>query len=156
MRVSDLTFFIYNSQFGQITIASNGKQITSVSLGAKKMSGTFTPTKLTNECSTQILQFLSGDRKRFNIPILLQGTEFEKEVWRGLFKTGYGCTVTPMQLAHLIGKDNTYRNIPKAAYANKHSILIPDHRLLPASKFEKPSQESKVRMALRKIESKFL
>lgn len=156
MKVCDLTFFVYNSKFGQITIASNKKQITAVALGAKRMSGSFEPTAVTNECSTQILQYLSGERKRFNVPILLQGSDFEKKVWKELFKTGYGCTVTPTQIAHLIGEDDAYRNVSRAAHANKHSILIPDHRLVPASKIEKPTTASKVRLALRHLEASYI
>ena len=150
-----MTYYIYNTQFGALTISSDNQSITGLCLRATRMSGTFKPTQVTNVCSTQILQYFSGLRRKFSVPIKLQGTEFEKEVWRALYNTEYGQTVTPSVLAKIIGKEGTHRNITKAAHNNKIAIIIPDHRLVPASNFEKPCKASKQRLAIRKIEEKF-
>ncbi len=154
-KIIDLTYYIYNTQFGPITISSDNQHITGVFLGATSMSGTFKPTKVTNECSTQLLQYFSGLRQKFNVKIKLQGTEFEKEVWRALYDTNFGQVITPTELAEKIGREGSHRNITRAAHANNISVIIPDHRLLPASKFEKPTPESKRRAAIRKIEQRF-
>ena len=154
-KIIDLTYYIYNTQFGPITISSDNQNITGVFLGATSMSGTFKPTKVTNECSTQLLQYLSGLRQKFSVKVKLQGTEFEKSVWRALVDTEFGKTITPSELASKIGREGSHRNITRAAHANKIAIIIPDHRLVPASKFENPTQQSKQRAAIRKIEKKF-
>lgn len=154
MKITDLTYYVYNTQFGQVTIGSNGEAITGVTLGVQLMSGKRTPTKLTNDCSTQILQYFSGMRRSFDVPICVQGTDFEKRVAEALTKTHFGQTITPLELARAIGDESTYRNVSKAAHANKIAILVPDHRLVPASKFEKPSNRTKMNAALRNLEAK--
>ena len=153
--MSELTYYIYNTQFGPVTIAGNTRQVTSLTLGAVELSGTCKPTKITNATSTQLLQYFAGKRKEFTVPLFLQGTEFEKQVWHALFKTGYAQTVTPTEIADSIGKPNSSRKVTSAAHANKIAIIIPNHRLLPASNFEKPSPASKQRAAIRLLEQKF-
>ena len=154
-KITDMTYYVYNTQFGALTISGDNQSITGLYLGATTMSGTFKPTQITNECSTQILQYFSGLRKKFDLRIKLQGTEFEKRVWRALYDTEYGQTITPSELATIIEKEGSYRNITKAAHNNKIAIIIPDHRLIPISKFENPTKASKQRLAIRKIEEKF-
>ncbi len=156
MKIGDLTYFIYNTQFGQVTIGSNSEQITQLHLGVKELSGQFKATKITNECSTQLLQYLSGRRKNFTLPIHIQGSEFEKKVWLGLMQVEYGKTITPEQLAEAINLKNSYRNIGKAVKNNKLEILIPTHRLVLKSGFEKPTLKAKQDSALRHLENKFI
>lgn len=152
MKITDLTYYVYNTQFGQITIGSNGEAITAVALGVTLMSGKRTPTKLTNDCSTEILQYFSGLRHKFDLPLAFSGSEFENSVFAALTKVPFGTTITPQQLAKKMGCEAAYRNVTRAARANKIAILVPDHRLLPASKFEKPNNRTKINAALRKLE----
>ena len=154
--MSELTYYIYNTQFGPVTIAGNTRQITALALGAVELSGTCKATKVTNDCSTQLLQYFAGKRQEFTIPLLLQGTEFEKQVWRALFKTKYAQTVTPTEIATAIGKPESHKKVTSAAHSNKIAIIIPNHRLVPASNFEKPSLTSKQRAAIRLLEQKFI
>ena len=154
--MSELTYYIYNTQFGPVTIAGNTRKITALTLGAVELSGTCKATKVTNDCSTQLLQYFAGKRQKFTVPLHLQGTEFEKQVWQALFETEYGKTVTPTEIATAIGKPSACRKVTKAAHANKIPIIIPNHRLVPASNFEKPTPASKQRAAIRLLEQKFI
>ena len=155
MALKDLTYYIYNTPFGQVTIGSNGDAVTALSLEACQFSGCLKPNEVTNACSTQILEFLSGRRVNFDIPIVLSGTEFQIKVWQALQKIPYGEICSPSQLAKMIGNESSYRKVPIAAHANKIAILIPNHRLVPTSRFEKPSREERIRLALRNIEKKY-
>lgn len=154
-KISDLTYYIYNTQFGQLTIGSNGEAITALALGVQLMSGKRTPTELTNKCSTEILQYFSGLRHKFDLPLAQPGSEFEQKVFAELQKIPFGETITPRELAKRIGAEDAYRNISKAAHSNKIAIIVPDHRLVPASNFEKPNKRSKNNAALRQLEAKF-
>ena len=154
MALKDLTYYIYNTPFGQVTIGSDGSAITALSIGAKKFSGHFAPSTLTNTCSTQVLEYLCGKRTSFDVPIRLNGSDFQIKVWKALQNVLYGEVITPQQLAKMIGKESSFRRIPVAAHANKISIIVPNHRLVPASNFEKPSLAEKMRHALRTIEKK--
>ena len=155
MKIGNLTYFIYNTQFGQITIGSNSAEITQVYLGVRELSGKQEACAITNECSTQLLQYFAGKRKNFTLALHLQGTEFEKKVWLGLLDVPYGRTITPKELAKKIGCESAYRNIGKAVTKNRIEVLIPTHRLVLKSGFEKPSAKAKRDLALRRLENKF-
>ncbi len=156
MPLRDLTYYIYNTPFGQITIGSNGNSITELYLGARVLSGTYKPTRLKNVCSTEILEYLSGRRTTFDIEINPAGSAFQQEVWKALRRVNFGETITPRSLAKMIDKESSYRRIPLAAHNCPISIIIPNHRLVPASKFEKPDRDEKMRVALRNLEAKYL
>ncbi|VAW68320.1 Methylated-DNA--protein-cysteine methyltransferase, partial [hydrothermal vent metagenome] len=47
----------------------------------------------------QIGEYLGGERKEFDLPVLMVGTEFQKGVWNALMKVPYGSTSTYLQLA---------------------------------------------------------
>lgn len=156
MALRDLTYYIYNTPFGQITIGSNGNSITELYLGPRALSGTYKPTRSTNVCSTEILEYLSGRRTTFDIEINPAGSAFQQEVWKALRSVNFGETITPRSLAKMIDKESSYRRIPLAAHNCPISIIIPNHRLVPASKFEKPDRGEKMRVALRNLEAKYL
>ena len=42
----------------------------------------------------QLDEFFAGNRREFDVPLLLSGTPFQKSVWRELLKIPYGQTVS--------------------------------------------------------------
>lgn len=153
MALGKLNFYIYHTPFGCLTIGADEVGICDVLFGDVQLSGTYVSTHFTNDASTQIMQYFAKKRTSFDVPLSLKGSPFQIQVWNALRKIPYGEVATPTQLGRMIGAEKSYKQIPKAAYTNRVKIIIPDHRLRPASKFEKPNCQSKVREALRKIEA---
>lgn len=60
----------------------------------------------------------------------LEGTEFQKKVWRELFKIPPGQTVTYRQLAARIGRPQAVRAVANAVGANPCAPIIPCHRVV--------------------------
>lgn len=87
-------------------------------------------TELLQETRVQIQGYFEGDRKEFDIPLLLVGSEFQKRVWRGLLKVPYGRTASYLQLAKDIGNEKAVRAVASANGANSMSIIIPCHRII--------------------------
>lgn len=152
MSLGNLNYYIYHTPFGSLTIGADEVGVCDVVFGEKRLSGTFESNAHTNAASTQLMQYFAKKRIAFDVPLSLKGTKFQVRVWRALMKIPYGKVVTPTELGALIGDEKTYKQIPKAAHLSRIKILVPDHRLKPASGFEKPCLEAKVREALRKIE----
>ena len=48
--------------------------------------------EILEEIRNQIDEYLGGERKKFDIPLLLVGTDFQKNVWNALMKVPYGVT----------------------------------------------------------------
>ncbi len=78
----------------------------------------------------QLDEYLTGDRKKFNIPLLMVGTDFQKTVWQALLKIPYGSTATYLQLAKNINNDKAIRAAASANGANAIGIIIPCHRII--------------------------
>ena len=78
----------------------------------------------------QLDEYFKGTRSKFDIPLLMVGTEFQKSVWDGLIKVPYGTTSTYLQLAKTIGNAQAVRAVATANGANAISIIVPCHRII--------------------------
>lgn len=65
-----------------------------------------------------------------DFPVDLNGTDFQKEVWRGLQSIPFGSTTTYQKLATQIGRPTSVRAVANACGANPLAVLIPCHRVL--------------------------
>ncbi|MFW6118029.1 MAG: methylated-DNA--[protein]-cysteine S-methyltransferase [Chloroflexota bacterium] len=78
----------------------------------------------------QVDEYLSGNRKEFDIPLLMVGTDFQRRVWKALMKVPYGVTSTYGQIAEDIGSPKAVRAVGNANSVNPISIIIPCHRII--------------------------
>lgn len=78
----------------------------------------------------QIDEYLTGNRKVFDIPLLMIGTDFQKNVWNALIKIPYGDTSTYLQLAKNINNAKAVRAVALANGANAIALAIPCHRII--------------------------
>ncbi len=87
---------------------------------------------LHREISRQLEQYFQGTRQTYSIPLLAEGTEFQKKVWRALLDIPYGETRTYQEIARAIGNPNASRAVGMANHRNPIAILIPCHRVIGA------------------------
>jgi len=78
----------------------------------------------------QLDEYFNLERKEFDIPILMVGTDFQKNVWEALLKVPYGTTSTYLQLAKDIDNEKAVRAVANANGANAIGIIIPCHRII--------------------------
>lgn len=74
--------------------------------------------------------YFNGTLQKFNTPIYLLGSEFQKLVWQELTNVPYGATRSYFAQAKLIGRERSYRAVANANGANKFAIIIPCHRII--------------------------
>jgi AraC family transcriptional regulator of adaptative response/methylated-DNA-[protein]-cysteine methyltransferase len=68
--------------------------------------------------------------KPFKVPLDLQGTDFQKTVWRALKRIPAGHTASYLDIARTIGSPTASRAVAGACGANPISIAIPCHRVV--------------------------
>lgn len=124
------TYYSYRTPYGPLTIASDGRAISAVALGERSFSGEERPSQLTNRCATELLEYLSGKRSAFDLPIILDGTSFQQRVWRAIEAIPYGQTRTAAELAEAIGSPGSHRAVGSAVRGNPIAILVPAHRVV--------------------------
>ena len=85
---------------------------------------------LLEKVSQELDEYFAGERREFDVPLLLAGTEFQRKVWDALPEVKYGETATYKDLAKLIGRPASVRAVANAVGANPISIIIPCHRIV--------------------------
>ncbi len=81
----------------------------------------------------QIDEYLQGIRKSFEIPLLLIGSDFQKQVWNELLTIGYGETASYLDIAKGINKPLSVRAVANANGANAIALIVPCHRIIETS-----------------------
>lgn len=82
--------------------------------------------------SAQLAAYLAGQRRRFELPLELHGTAFQRRVWSALLTIPYGATWSYGQLAAAIGSPTASRAVGLANGRNPVSIVVPCHRVIGA------------------------
>lgn len=149
-------FFTYNMPFGKVTVASDGEAVTNVALGRVQFDGGFSPDALTNQCANQLVEYLSGKRSVFDVPLAPKGTDFQKRVWEAACAIPYSHVVTSKELAESMGAPEAYRMVGTAVRRNPIIVLIPAHRIVPSSgHVDKRDEHAVLRQAFRELERRY-
>jgi len=89
------------------------------------------PTRLAR-ARTQLERYFEGTLHEFDLPLDLQGTAFQVEVWNALRRIPFGATQSYRDLATDIGRPNAVRAVGAANGRNPVSIIVPCHRVIGA------------------------
>ena len=78
----------------------------------------------------QLLEYFSGTRQHFTLPLAPQGTDFQNSVWQALTNIAYGQTCSYLNIATAIGNPKAMRAVGAANGRNPIPIIIPCHRVI--------------------------
>jgi methylated-DNA-[protein]-cysteine S-methyltransferase len=82
------------------------------------------------EAGRQLRAYFASDLRAFDLPLDMQGTTFQLQVWRQLLTIPFGQTRSYMQVAEAIGKPRAIRAVGAANGANPVAIVVPCHRVI--------------------------
>lgn len=120
--------YSYNTVIGEIFIAENNGILEYVSFKNLNLPNKETP--IIKTAYSQLLEYFEGKRRIFDIPIHLNGTEFQKKVWNALTNIPYGQTVSYKDIAISIGNEKSCRAVGMSNNKNPIAIIIPCHRVI--------------------------
>jgi methylated-DNA-[protein]-cysteine S-methyltransferase len=81
----------------------------------------------------QLKEYFAGTRKEFDVPLDIEGTDFQKRVWNELRNIPYGKTISYKTLSEKLGDVKAIRAVGKANGQNPIAIIIPCHRVIGAN-----------------------
>src|SRR5262249_46621176 len=81
----------------------------------------------------QLHAYFASELRRFDIPLDMTGTDFQKRVWAQLLTIPFGETRSYMQVARAIGAEKAVRAVGAANGANPVPIVVPCHRVIGSS-----------------------
>lgn len=82
------------------------------------------------EVIRQLQAYFHGELREFDVPLALEGTEFQRRVWNALRGIPYGETISYLQLAERIGNPKAVRAVGLANGSNPIPIIVPCHRVI--------------------------
>ena len=84
------------------------------------------------EAARQLDEYFDGRRDHFELPLHLEGNNFEREAWRALAAIPYGTTISYGEQAAYIGRPGAFRAVGGANGRNPLPIVLPCHRVVGA------------------------
>tara|TARA_R110002126_G_scaffold35949_2_gene109904 strand:+ start:12877 stop:13335 length:459 start_codon:yes stop_codon:yes gene_type:complete len=124
-----MTFVSYlETPISYLRILSNGSGITSIKF--MDFDGPEDPDIHTESAKTQLREYFDGNRDKFDLPLLPQGTDFEYKVWEQLKLIPSGTTTSYGKIASVLGDRNYSQAVGSANGKNPIAIVIPCHRVI--------------------------
>ncbi|NPA15314.1 MAG: methylated-DNA--[protein]-cysteine S-methyltransferase, partial [Deferribacteres bacterium] len=114
---------------GYATVFGSDAGISRLSLGELFVEAGDVPEVL-KRAEKLLCSYFNGEKVDFSeIPLLLEGTPFQKRVWNALREVPYGEVRTYKWLAHRVGCGSS-RAVGRALFANPVPIIVPCHRIV--------------------------
>src|SRR3989339_1728026 len=112
-----------STPLGPLRITADERGICAVEF-ARSPSGKQKATALMRLCMVQLKEYFAGTRKAFRVELHLQGTPFQKSVWREVARVPFGSVVTYAELARRIGHPRAARAVGSALHQNPFALLL--------------------------------
>jgi AraC family transcriptional regulator, regulatory protein of adaptative response / methylated-DNA-[protein]-cysteine methyltransferase len=84
----------------------------------------------TENVISQMEEYYSGARQKFDIPLITPGTDFQQKVWKKLIDIPYGQTRSYKAQSIALGNPDAVRAVARANGDNRIAVIIPCHRVI--------------------------
>ncbi len=79
---------------------------------------------------SETVQFIERPHAALQLPLDIQGTAFQRQVWQALCDIPLGTTASYAEIAARIGKPRAVRAVATACASNRLALAIPCHRVI--------------------------
>lgn len=126
---------VMESPMGDLILNSDGEALTGLTIAPsaaerKRLTSGTRRDGLFVEAKKQLKAYFSGKLQRFDLPLHLEGTEFQERVWKALRRIPHGKTLSYAVLAEKVGKPKASRAVGNANGKNPLPIIVPCHRVI--------------------------
>lgn len=126
-------YCIFDTPFGQMA-AQGEEKLTHLHLPKRPLPNLpVAENPLLRETQRQVLAYLAGRLRSFDLPLDAQGTPFREKVWAALLEIPFGELWSYRKLAEVVGQPKAARAVGQANHNNPIPIIIPCHRVLGIS-----------------------
>jgi len=138
-KKGSLGFMVYDTfktgYIGVLTLAGDEKGLRYIAFEKSpkivrmKYNGRRDPDFFKN-AKDQLKAYFNHELKKFHLPIALEGTPFQRAVWKTLQRIPYGTVTTYQWVATQIGNPKAVRAVGGAIGKNPIAVVIPCHRVI--------------------------
>ena len=134
-----IRYLVSESKLGYLLVAETDLGICAISiadteeqledyLSAEYPKASIIRSESVRERINSVLDYFEG--QRLNLPVDVEGTEFQRRVWAVLRTIPYGETRSYNEVAEMIGMPRAYRAVANACAANPVPLVVPCHRVV--------------------------
>src|SRR5262249_5128062 len=137
-----IQYAIVDSPLGRLLVGATSRGVCAVAMGAsdaeleRALTKEYPAATLARDAGSLAkwtacsLAHLSGRRPRLDLPLDVQATAFQWQVWQALAAIPYGETRTYGEVAKAIGRPRAVRAVARACATNPVALAIPCHRVV--------------------------
>ena len=141
-RGMTIGYTIANCPLGRVLVAATERGVCMVSLGdadavlEAALLSEYPNAEIHRDASEisrwlkAILSNLDGHERRLDLPLDVEATAFQRQVWQELRRIPYGRTRSYSEVARAIGRPRAVRAVARACATNPVSIVVPCHRVV--------------------------
>jgi AraC family transcriptional regulator of adaptative response/methylated-DNA-[protein]-cysteine methyltransferase len=140
-----ITYTTARSPLGRLLVAATPRGVCAIALAAtdgdleESLAREFPAASISRDeggrigrWASQVLAHLAGARPNLDLPLDIQATAFQWQVWQALRSIPYGQTRTYADVAKSIGRPRAVRAVAGACAANPVALAVPCHRVVAA------------------------
>lgn len=122
----------FDSPVGAVTLLAHDNKVVFLTMGTD-ITPDFGKASVLHDAKKQLTSYFKGKSKDLNLATDLNGTDFQKAVWKEIEKIGFGEVTTYAEIAKNIGNPKAVRAVGGAVGSNPVPLIIGCHRVLGAS-----------------------
>jgi AraC family transcriptional regulator of adaptative response/methylated-DNA-[protein]-cysteine methyltransferase len=136
----EISYALADSPLGRLLVAATERGVCAVSLGdddaalEAELRAEYPAAAVVRDeqglgaAIAALVGYLEGARPSIDLPLDVQATAFQRQVWEELRRIPYGETRTYMQIAVALGNPKAARAVGRACATNPVSLIVPCHR----------------------------
>src|SRR5688572_10923268 len=137
-----MTYLVGRCWLGSILVASTEEGLAATLLGddrdahVRSLRSRFPDAHLVagdrrfDDLVADVVRFVEAPASRFERPLDMRGTNFERRVWLALREIPAGSTATYSEIAARIGAPHASYDVGQACAANPLAVVVPCHRVV--------------------------
>jgi AraC family transcriptional regulator of adaptative response/methylated-DNA-[protein]-cysteine methyltransferase len=141
-----INYAIVECQLGKLLVAATSKGVCSVKLGDSdatlkaELLKEFPSAEIRHDekplisSVKAVVDYLSHKSPHIDLPLDIQATAFQRQVWEQLRAIPYGETYSYSEVAKAIGQQKAVRAVARACATNPVALVIPCHRVVREDK----------------------
>jgi methylated-DNA-[protein]-cysteine S-methyltransferase len=121
-----------DTPIGTLGLTASERGLTSVRWNARGLADD--SSRLLDDAAAQLDAYFAGELTEFDLPLDLDGTEFQRQCWLALATIPYGQTVSYGEQARRLGLGpDAARAVGSANGQNPIPVILPCHRVIGAN-----------------------
>ena len=121
---------VVSAPVGRLGVRMHGGRLAGIDFVPRARPPAAAPAGSTREVLDQLFRYFEDPRWRFDLPLLMGGTPFQRRVWEALRRIPPGETRSYGELAAALG--SSARAVGGACRRNPIPIVVPCHRVIAA------------------------